>query len=75
MTSRKSGKLEKAVVRIITGLLLLPLEALYFMLGVGIAHRNWLPQVPVIGYGNAVLLTILFDAALSLVVAQCVRRD
>lgn len=39
------------------------------MLGVGVVHHEWLPQLPTIGYGNSVLLMFLVSG-----VANATRR-
>jgi hypothetical protein len=72
---RTKGKLERFIVRFITGAMLLPLNAWYLMLAAGIAHRDWWPQVPVIGYGDSVILTFLVSAAIGSMVAQATDRS
>jgi hypothetical protein len=34
-----------------------------FMVGVGVAHHNWLPTTPTVDYGTSVLLSALAVAA------------
>lgn len=75
-TSRSSkGRLERFIVRFLAGAVLLPLNAWYLMLAVGIAHRDWWPQVPVIGYGDSIVLTFLVGAAFGSMVSQATDRS
>ena len=71
----RRGKFERFAVKFFTQAVLLPLQAWYVMLAVGIAHRDWWPQVPVIGYGYSVLLVTLLGAALVPMVASATDRD
>jgi hypothetical protein len=60
----------KAAQGCVTALLTKVLSAFFggwmLMLSVGIAHLNWLPQLPTIGYWVAVLLVALMKGVFSL---------
>lgn len=56
------AKFAKAVV---TTVLVDLAHALWFMLPVGIAHAEWVPGLPTIGYGWALLLVFLLKGVFS----------
>lgn len=47
---------------------------LWFMLGVGIVHHEWIPQCPTIGFGWSVLLAAMVRSALFLATPNGDRR-
>lgn len=71
----RRGKVTRAIIRLIVAAALLPLQAWYLMLAAGITHRDWWPQVPVIGYGDAVVLTFLLSAAVGSMVSSATDRS
>jgi hypothetical protein len=62
-------KFGKAVANIaqtlLTGVLIALLNGLWFMLGVGVIHDHWWPEVPTVGYWWAVLIVALLRGVFS----------
>jgi drug/metabolite transporter (DMT)-like permease len=58
-------KLGKVVTALILAASRWLLGGLFFMLAVGIAHAEWLPQLPTIGYWWAVLICGLVGSAIA----------
>jgi hypothetical protein len=51
------------------------LAGLFFMLAVGVAHHEWLPQLPTLGYWWATLIALLAGAALGVPTVSSSSRD
>jgi hypothetical protein len=59
---RAAGKFFGALL---TGALVALTNGLFFMLGVGVMHDHWWPQIPTIGYWWAVLTVMLLRGVFS----------
>lgn len=57
--------LRKFLVRLILSPLIALMSGFWFMIAVGIAHSEWLPQLPTIGYWWAVLIVFLLCGVFS----------
>lgn len=76
MDKIRRGKLmRRFIIRLTVAAAMLPVHAWYVMLAVGIAHRDWWPQVPAMGYGDAVLLTVLLGTVFGSLVSQATDKD
>lgn len=58
---------ENAIIRLIVATIVALLCGWLFMLAVGIAHHDWVPALPPIGYGTSVLILTLLRAAFATV--------
>ena len=61
VTRRNSSGCAKAVGSLVMSATSWLLTAWYLMLLVGIVHRDWLPKLPTISYGLALLIALLFN--------------
>jgi hypothetical protein len=69
-------KVVRAIKAVAFGLLLVVLLAgswlwasWWLMLGIGIAHLNWWPAMPTMGYGTALLIDIFIGGWVGIIVA------
>lgn len=57
--SGKKSTTERIITEFLTDLILWPLAAWEVMVGIGVAHAWWWPQVPTVGYWAALVITML----------------
>lgn len=72
---RRSQKRLNWLTALLTNLALLPVGAWYVMLAVGIAHHEWLPMLPTLGYWWALILVVLLRSAFATVSPRDLRLD
>ena len=68
---RKAEQRGKAIGRVLTGILyslcIYLIRGFFLMIGVGVVHHEWLPQLPTVGYWTAFLVVALLAGVLSAV--------
>lgn len=61
--SYKEGR-SKPTNQFILLLLIVPLRALFLMLGLGVLHNDWTPEVPALGFWGSVLVSLMITGVL-----------
>lgn len=59
----KEGR-SKPTNQLILLILIVPLRALFLMLGLGVLHNDWTPTVPALGFWGSLLVSLMITGVL-----------
>lgn len=62
MTSETSDEPFKALAILV--LIVTPIRGLFLMLGLGVLHRDWTPQVPALGFWASMLVALMITGVI-----------